>query len=124
MGTIYSPSHNQAIAEGRAATDKKQYEKVKSGLPGAIIHAKKIKDGKRCDANVEEESDYVGNDFDHLNEQGVTDIKEYFVKHILPVKDEIRLVWAYITYSGNGIRLVVRRPSNAGIEETQKWVAF
>ena len=44
MGTIYSPSHNQAIAEGRAATDKKQYEKVKSGLPGAIIHAKKIKD--------------------------------------------------------------------------------
>ena len=124
MGTIYSPSHNQAIAEGRAATDKKQYEKVKSGLPGAIIHAKKIKDGKRCDANVEEESDYVGNDFDHLKEQGVVDIKEYFVKHILPVKDEIRLVWAYITYSGNGIRLVVRRPSNAGIEETQKWVAF
>ena len=124
MGTIYSPSHNQAIAEGRAAKGTPKYEKVKSSLPGGIVHAYKLKDGKRCEANVEVESDLVGNDFDHLKEQGVVDIKEYFVKHILPVKDEIRLVWAYITYSGNGIRLVVRRPSNAGIEETQKWVAF
>ena len=59
MGTINSPSHNQAIAEGRAATDKKQYEKVKSGLPGTIIHAKKIKDGKRCEANVQAANHFV-----------------------------------------------------------------
>ena len=124
MGIINSPSHNQAIAEGRAAKGTPKYEKVKSGLPGAIIHAKQIKDGKRCEANVEEESDFVGIDFDHLKEQGVVDIKEHFVKHILPVKDEIRLTWAYVTYSENGIRLTVRRPSNASIEETQKWVAF
>ena len=123
MGIINAPSHNQAIAEGRAATDKELYEKVKSSLPGAVIHAEEIEDGKRCEANVVKESIFVGNDIDKAKAQGVTDIKEYFVKHILPIKDEIRLVWAYVTYSQDGLRLIVRRPSNAGIEETQKWVA-
>lgn len=124
MGIINSPSHNQAIAKGRAATDEKQRQQLKAGLAGAVIHAKACRDGKRCEANVEEESILVGVDFDHLKEQGVTDIREYFTKHILPVKDEIRLVWSYITFSQDGIRLVVRRPSNAGIEETQQRVAL
>ena len=124
MGTINSPSHDQAIAEGRTTTDEERKKELKEGLPGAVFHAKKCKGGKRNNENVEEESIFVGIDVDHLKEQGVTDIKEHFVKHILPIKDEIHLTWAYVTFSQNGIRLVVRRPSNAGIEETQKWVAF
>ena len=124
MGTINSPSHNQAIAEGRATTDEHRKNELKTGLPGAVIHAKTIKDGKRCEANVEEESIFVGVDVDHLKEQGVTDINEHFVKYILPIKDEIHLVWSYVTFSKNGFRLMVRRPSNATTEETQKWVAY
>ena len=124
MGIINSPSHNQAIAEGRATTDEHRKNELKTGLPGAVIHAKTIKDGKRCEANVEEESIFVGVDVDHLKEQGVTDINEHFVKYILPIKDEIHLVWSYVTFSKNGFRLMVRRPSNATTEETQKWVAY
>ena len=124
MGIINSPSHNQAIAEIRSTTDEEYRKELKNGLAGAIIHAKKCKNKKRLKVNVEEESIFVGIDFDHLKEQGVTDIKEHFVKHILPIKDEIHLVWSYTTSSEDGFRLVVRRPSNAGIEETQKWVAF
>ena len=123
MGTINSPSHNQAIAEGRATTDEERKKELKSRLPGAVVHAKKCKDGKRLEANVEE-SIFVGVDVDHLKEQGIVDIKEHFVKHILPMKDEIHLVWSYETFSKDGLRIVVRRPSNATIEETQKWVAF
>lgn len=124
MGIINSPSHNQTIAKGRATTDVELKQKLKTGLAGAILHAKSCKDGKRCEANVEEDSIFVGVDFDKVKEQGVTDIREYFVKHILPIKDEIHLVWSYITYSLDGFRLVIRRPSNATIEETQKWVAL
>ena len=124
MGTINSPSHNQAIAEGRATTDEERKKELKSRLPGAVVHAKKCKDGKRNSNNVEEESIFVAGDFDNVKEQGVTDINEFFVKHILPIKDEIHLVWSYVTFSQNGFRLVVRRPSNANIEETQKWMNY
>lgn len=124
MGTINSPSHNQAIAMGRATTDEELKQKLKIGLAGAVIHTKSCKDGKRSEANVEEDSIFVGVDIDKVKEQGVADIREYFVKHILPIKDEIHLIWSYITYSDNGFRLIVRRPSNATIEETQKWVAL
>ena len=99
MGIINSPSHNQAIAEGRATTDEECKKELKSRLPGAVVHAKKCKDGKRLEANVEE-SIFVGVDVDHLKEQGIVDIKEHFVKHILPMKDEIHLVWSYVTFSG------------------------
>jgi len=124
MGTIHSPSHNQAIAMGRATTDEELKQRLKTGLAGALIHAKSCKDGKRCEANVEEDSIFVGVDIDKVKEQGVADIREYFVKHILPIKDEIHLVWSYITYSRDGFRLIIRRPSNVSIEETQKWVAL
>ena len=124
MGIINSPSHNLVIAEGRATTDEERKKELKTRLPGAVVHAKKCKDGKRLEANVEEESVFVGVDVDGVKEQGIADIKEHFVKHILPMKDEIHLVWSYVTFSQNGFRLVVRRPLNASIEETQKWVAY
>ena len=124
MGIINSPSHNQAIAEGRATTDTNRRKELKERLPGALIHAQSCKDNKRLSSNVEEESIFVGIDIDHLKEQGVEDIHDHFVKHILPMKDEIHLVWSYITFSSDGFRLIVRRPSNASIEETQKWVAW
>ena len=72
---------------------------------------------------MEEESIFVGVDVDHLKEQGVVDIKEHFEQHILPIKEELHLVWSWITFSNDGIRLVVHRPSNASIAETQQWVA-
>jgi hypothetical protein len=121
-GVINSPSHNYAIAEGRTTTDENRKKEIKKNLAGGLLHAKKIKDGKRLDANVEEESIFVGVDVDHLKEQGVVDIKEHFEQHILSIKEELHLVWSWITFSNDGIRLVVHRPSNASIAETQQWV--
>ena len=47
-GVINSPSHNEAIAEGRTTTDENRKKEIKKNLAGGLLHAKKIKDGSEA----------------------------------------------------------------------------
>lgn len=120
---LNSPKHNKAIADGRAATDEIVRNNFKRNLAGASFSVESFENSKRNQENAIQ-GDLVALDYDHLKSQGVDNIKDYYDKYIHPKRYDIRLVWAYITFSKDGLRLVVKRPVDANITQTQKWVSY
>lgn len=114
-----------------ADTVKRVGELVREGLPSAEIRSVKDRlpvfifmaqctEGGACP--LKDNAKHTGlcmHDFDHLNR----DIKEFFETRVLPAKEDTGLLLAYITPSGNGLRLVTRLNAGESILACQKRIA-
>lgn len=95
---------------------KQEAAEYKRMLPVVLPHAH-FTDGHRCNASAEE-SGLMSMDFDHIR-----DPRAFYDEHILPHKDELHLVWAFISPTGTGVKTVSVKPKNLNLEEAQAWFA-
>ena len=119
---VEDPKRNEHILKLRAESDKDEQDKMKRKLPGVCIHALEFTDGIRHQESAVESMIY-GNDYDFKDNPHMTDPEKYFKEYILPKKDELRLIEAYISTRGNGLQIFSKRPDNATIAEAQLWQA-
>jgi hypothetical protein len=119
---VNNPQRNEQIIKLRAESDKDEQEKMKRLLPGTCDHADGFVDGIRNQANAVQSRIY-GNDYDKKDNPHLLDPRTYFFEHILPRKDELHLVEAYISTRGEGLQTKCVLPENATIEQAQQWQA-
>jgi len=89
---------------------------LKNQLPVLLPHAH-FKDGHRCNASAVP-SPWVSSDFDEID-----DPKAFWAEKLLPKVDELRIVLAFVSPSGKGVKVVSQRPEGMSLEEAQAWFA-
>lgn len=119
---INDPARNRKIIDLRRETDKDKQDKMKRELPGTCDHVADFTDGIRHQVSAVP-SDVYGNDYDFKDNPLLTDPHKYFEEYILPRKDELRLIEAYISTRGQGLQTKCKKPENATIAQAQQWQA-
>lgn len=107
---------SELVKSGRPA---EEIRAAKDRLPAFIFMAQCTDGGARP---LNENAKHTGlcmHDFDHLN----YDIKEFFATRVLPAKEDIGLLLAYVTPSGTGLRLVTRLMAGESINACQMRIA-
>lgn len=95
---------------------KDEAAKHKMQLPVVLTHAH-FKDGHRCNASAVE-SGLFSNDIDH-----VADPVALWTEKIKPHKDVLHIVWAFVSPTRTGVKVVCEKPQNLTIEQAQAWFA-
>lgn len=119
---INDSQRNKQIIKLRAEPDKDKQDAMKRLLPGTLDQADGFVDGIRLLENAIPSRIY-GCDFDFKDNPHMTDPRKYFTEHILPKKEELHLIEAYISTRGKGLQTKCVLPINASIEQAQRWQA-
>ena len=119
---LEKPSRNALIMRMRSEENEETQKKMKAELPGICAHALNFTDGIRHQESAVQSHIY-GCDFDFKDNPYMTDPRKYFEQYILPRKEELHLIEAYISTRGKGLQTMCLLPSNATIAEAQKWQA-
>lgn len=113
---------NKHIENLRVEPDEDKQDNMKRELPGICWHAQKFIDGKRNSKNAVP-SGLVGDDFDYKDNPFMGDPREYFTNYIYPIREEIHLIFAYVSTRGKGLQIVCHLPLNATIAQAQAYIA-
>lgn len=114
LNILKSPETKKKVAEVRAETDASKRQRLKKSLPQALLQAYST-NGIRTKATTLSNG-YVLIDIDHIENP-----VEQFAERVLPKKDEIGLRIAYVTASGEGLRIVCNLiPGLTTIAENQQ----
>ncbi len=89
-------------------------------LPVVVMHGLAI-DGKRKVA--ESASNYTLSCWATLDIDNVDDPQKLWEEKIKPHAEALRIVWAYISPSGHGLKIIFMRPQNLTVRLAQKWFA-
>ena len=116
---------NQAIKDPQVATNCEMYQqtqddKYKRRLPGICFHAW-FADDKRHEESAQPSGLYIFDIDDILQELG-TDARTYYYECVASRTDELCILLAHITPSGNGLRLVAPLRPGMDIEQSQAWM--
>ena len=111
---------NQAEIEKLKKKLKDNINLQKKLLPVVVMHGLAI-DGKRKVA--ESASNYTLSCWATLDIDNVDDPVKLWEEKIKPHAKELRIVWAYVSPSGHGLKLIFMRPQNLTVRYAQKWFA-
>lgn len=116
---------NQAIQHASVATNCEMYQqthddKYKRRLPGICFHAW-FADNKRHEESAQPSGLFIF-DIDKVRELLGTDARTLYVERIAPRIDELAILVAHITPSGDGLRLVAPLRPGMDIAQSQAWM--
>ena len=116
---------NQAIQDPQVRTNCEMYQqtqddKYKRRLPGICFHAW-FADDKRHEESAQPSGLFIF-DLDNILEELGTDARTYYYECVASRTDELCILLAHITPSGNGLRLVAPLRPGMDIEQSQAWM--
>lgn len=116
---------NQAIQDPAVAHNCEMYQQThedhyKRRLPGICFHAW-FTDNKRHEESAVPSGLFLF-DIDKMNEKLHTSPRTFFMERIQPRIEELGILLAHVTPSGNGLRLVAPLRQGMNIAQSQEWL--
>jgi len=115
--TAVHPTDNSTEEEKAAyRTFKDAIAPLKKKLPVLLPHAHFIDNHRSNRSGVS--SPWVSSDFD-----GIDNPTEFWAKNIAPKADELRIVLAFVSPSGKGVKIISQLPEGMTRDKAQEWFA-
>ena len=111
---------NLFIDDYRLETDPEKRRLMKLEMYAIIPHAQDFTDDIRHDESAVP-SDIFYTDYDPGDNPHMGDPREYYLKYIAPLLEELHAFDVHVTVSGKGLHIGAHLPQNATIAQAQAW---